>query len=139
MGQTFGTASVIAQYFVGLLAAGPLHGNFLQLLFELFLGQFAALEAIAGLHDLFDVELEDVAPAKFAFGALAPAQENAQPAPALLERELDFLSDLVVIGDGFLGLAGKRHPDRSHVNENDHRSRRERASGLSHAVVAPAG
>src|SRR5207302_321004 len=52
-----------------------------------------------------------VAPAELALGPLAPPQEYAEPAPAFLQRELDLLADLVVVGDRFLGLAGERHPD----------------------------
>ncbi len=87
------------------------------------LGELAALQPGAGLDDLLDVELEDVAPAELALGPLAPPQEDAEPAPALLERELDLLADLVVVGDRFLGLAGERHPDRGHVDEDHHRAR----------------
>src|SRR5688572_32056825 len=83
--------------FIGFLAAGSPHGDFLQLLFELFLGQLAALQAIACLDDFFDVELEDIAPAKLALGALAPPQEYPEPAPAFLQRELYFLSDFVIV------------------------------------------
>src|SRR4030095_15867670 len=45
--QTFRTAAVLPQDFVGLLAAGPLHGHPLELLPQPGRGQPAALEAIA--------------------------------------------------------------------------------------------
>ena len=83
-------------------------------------GQLGALQPGAGLDDLLDVQLEDVAPAELALGTLAPAQEHAEPAPALLQRELDLFPDLVVVGDRFLGLARERHPDRGHVDEDHH-------------------
>ena len=132
-------AARLAQDLVGLLAAGPLERDLLELLLELLRGQLAPLEAVAGVHDFLDVELEDVAPAELGLRPLAAAQEHAEPAPALLERELDLLANLVVVGDGLLRLAGKRHPDRRHVNEYDHRARGQSAPGLCDAVVAPTG
>src|SRR5207302_7787131 len=132
-------ATVVAEDLIGPGAAGPLHGDLLQLGPELLLGQLAALQTGAGLDDLFDVELEDVAPAELALGPLAPTQEHAEPAPAFLQRELDFLADLVVVGDRLLGLAGERHPDRGHVDEHRHRAGRERAPRLRHAIVPPGG
>src|SRR5262245_50827477 len=128
MGEAFGTAALISEYFIGLLAAGPLQGDFLQLLFEFFFGELTALQPITGFDDFFDIELENVSPAKLAFGSLAPSQKNTQPATAFLQSELDFLSDLVVVGDGFFGFAGERHPHRSHVYEDHHRPARKRAS-----------
>ncbi len=103
------------------------------------MGELAALEAIARLDDFFDVQLEDIAPAKLALGALAPPQKNAEPPAAFLQRELDFFSDLVVVGDRFLRFAGERHPDRRHVDKDHHGTGRQRAARLRHAVVAPGG
>ncbi len=71
MRQTFRPAAVVAEDFISLLPAGTFHGDFLELLFEFLLGQLAALEAIAGLDDFFDVEIEDIAPAELALGVLA--------------------------------------------------------------------
>jgi hypothetical protein len=132
-------AAVLAQDLVGPGPARPLLGDLCELALELFLGELAALEAAAGLHDLLDVELEDIAPAELALGPLAAAQEHAEPAAALLQRQLDLLADLVVVGDGFLGLAGEGHPHRGHVDEDHHGPRRERAARLGHAVVPPRG
>ena len=53
-------------------------GDLLELGLELLLRQLAALQPGAGLDDLLDVQLEDVAPAELALGALAPAQEHAR-------------------------------------------------------------
>src|SRR5207247_9965309 len=71
VGETL-RAAVAAQDRVGSLTTGPLHGDLLQLGLELLLGQLAALQPGAGFHDLFDVELEDFAPAEPAFRPLAP-------------------------------------------------------------------
>src|SRR6266542_1291574 len=139
MRQTFRAAAVLAKYFIGLLTAGPFHGDFLKLLFEFVFGQLATLEAIACLDDFFDVEFEDIAPAKLALGSLASSQKNSKPPPTLLQREFDFLADLVVIRDRFLGLAGEWHPDRSHVDENHHGTGWQSAPGLRNTVVAPRG
>src|SRR4030095_12602875 len=105
----------------------------------LFSWERAALQAGARLDDLLDVQLEDVPPAELALGPRALPQEYAEPAPALLQRELDLLADLVVVGDRLLGLAGEGHPDRGHVDEHDHGPGRERAPGLSNAIVPPGG
>src|SRR5262245_35494079 len=58
--QALGTA-VAAEDLVRHGAARSLGGDLLQLRLELFLRQLAALEPRARLHDLLDVELEDVA------------------------------------------------------------------------------
>src|SRR5438309_9377310 len=79
--EAFRTAPVLAEHLVGLLAARPLHGHLLELLLQLRDRQPAALETVARLDDLLDVELEDVAPVLLAVGPLAPSQERAQ-APA---------------------------------------------------------
>src|SRR5439155_8838706 len=69
--------------------------------------------------------------------ALPPPEKRAQPPAALVQREGDLLADLVVVGDGFLRLAGERYPDRRHVDEDHHRAGGERAARLRDAVVAP--
>src|SRR5262249_60753151 len=68
--QTFGTAAIAPHELVGPDAARQLLRHLLQLIFQLGGGQATALEAVARLHDLFDVQLEDVAPAEFAVRAL---------------------------------------------------------------------
>src|SRR5262245_12333063 len=110
MRQAFG-AAVAPEDLVGLGSAGALERDLLQLVLELLLGELAAFQARARLDDFFDVELEDVAPPELARGPLAPAQEDAEPAAAFLEREADFLPDLVVVGDRLFGFARKRNPD----------------------------
>src|SRR5574341_1476262 len=139
MGQTFRAAAIVSQQFVGPLAAGPFHGDLLQLVFEFFLGQLAALQAATRLHDFLDVELEDIAPAELALSVLPPSQKGSHPPPALLQGELDLLADLVVIGDRFLGLTSKRDPDRGHVDEDHQGAGWKSAPGLGNAVIAPGG
>src|SRR5439155_22907145 len=112
--QAFGAASILPQELVGLFAAGPLPGHLLELVLQLRGGQLAALETVARRDDFLDVELEDVAPAELAVGALAPPEERAEPPAALAQRQRDLLANLVVLGDRFLGLAGERDPDRRH-------------------------
>ena len=90
-------------------------------------------------RDLLDVELEDAAPLRLVVGGLALADEGGQLAAALLGRELDLLDDVRVVGHRLLGLAGERHPDRSDVDEQRHRSHGQRALGLAQQVVAPVG
>src|SRR5262245_20517305 len=136
--QPLGPA-VLADDLVGARAAGALERDAVELVLQLLLRQLAALEAGAGLDDLLDVELEDVAPAELALGPLAAAQEHAEPAPALLERQLDLLADLVVVGDRFLRLAGERHPHRGHVDEHDHGPGGQGPPRLADAVVLPRG
>ena len=111
----------------------------MKLVFEFFLGQLSALEPIARLDDFLDVELEDITPAELALGMLPSSQKDSKTPPALLQGELDFLADLVVIGDRFLGLAGKGNPDRGHVDENHHGTGWQSASGLGNTVVTPSG
>src|SRR6266404_4675067 len=132
-------AALAAEDLVGAGAAGALERDPLQLGLELLLRQPAALEPRAGLDDLLDVEVEDVAPAELALGPLAPAQEHAEPPPTLLQGELDLLPDLVVVGDRFLGLAGERDPHRGHVDEHHHGPGGQGAAGLGDAVVLPRG
>src|SRR5207249_4087271 len=84
-----------------------LRRDLLKLVFEFFPGQLSTLEPIARLDDFLDVELEDITPAELALGMLPSSQKDSKTPPALLQGELDFLADLVVIGDCFLGLAGK--------------------------------
>src|SRR4030095_8042022 len=139
MRQTFRAAAVVAEYFIGLLTAGPFHGDLLKLLFEFVFEQLTTLEAIACLDNFFYIEFEDIASAKLALCSLASSQKNSKPPAALLQREFDFLADLVVIRDRFLGLAGERHPDRSHVDENHHGTGWQSAPGLRNTVVAPSG
>src|SRR5207247_2366629 len=83
----------------------------------------APLEAVTRLDDLLDVELEDVAPTVLAVGALESSEEGSEPPAAFAQRQGDLFADLVVIGDRLLGFAGKRNPDRGHVDE-DHRGAR---------------
>src|SRR5262249_48063301 len=109
----------------------------LQLLLELCGRQAAALEAVAGLDDLFDVELEDVAPAELAVRALAPPPERAEAAAALAPGHIDLLLGLVVVPDRLFRLAGERYPHRGHVDEDDHGAGGKRAARLCDAVVAP--
>src|SRR5437763_446378 len=66
--QTFRPAPVLAEDLVGFLAAGALRGHLLELLLQLRDRQPAALEPVARLDDLFDVEREDIAPALLALG-----------------------------------------------------------------------
>ena len=137
MREAFRTAPVLAEHLVGLLAARPLHGHLLELLLQLRDRQPAALETVARLDDLLDVELEDVAPVLLAVGPLAPSQERAQPPAAFAQRQGDLLADLVVLGDRLLRLARERDPDRGHVDEDHHGPGRQRAPGLRHAVGSP--
>src|SRR4029077_2549174 len=132
-------AALAAEDLVGADAAGALERDPLELGLELLLRQPAALEPRAGLDDLLDVEVEDVAPAELALGPLAPPQEHAEPPPTLLQGELDLLPDLVVVGDRFLGLAGERDPHRGHVDEHHHGPGGQGAAGLGDAVVLPRG
>src|ERR1041385_2144636 len=107
-------AALVSQDLVGLGSARALERDLLQLVLELFLRELAALQPRARLDDLFDVELEDIAPAELALGPLPLPQEHAEPPPAFLQRQPDLLANLVVIGDRFLGFARERHPDRGH-------------------------
>src|SRR2546421_1512528 len=132
-------AALAAEDLVGLGPAGALERDLLQLALELFLRELAALQPRARLDDLFDVELENIAPAELALGPLALSQEYAEPAPAFLQREPDLLADLVVIGDCLFRLAGERYPDRGHVDEHHHGPGRERPARLRDAVVLPGG
>src|SRR5216683_4661885 len=132
-------SALAAEDLVGAGAAGALERDPLQLGLGLLLRQPAALEAGAGLDDLLDVEVEDVTPTELALGPLAPAQEHAEAPAALLQRELDLLPDLVVVGDRFLGLAGEGDPHRGHVDEHHHGPGGQGAAGLGDAVVLPRG
>src|SRR5262249_23013702 len=60
-----------AEVLARLAPAGALERDLLELLLQLLLRDAPALEPGASLHDLLDVELEDVAPAELALGALA--------------------------------------------------------------------
>src|SRR5262249_53252710 len=84
--QALWAASVLAQELIGLGTAGELHGHLLQLILQLRGGKLAALEPIARGDHFLDVELEDVAPAELAVGALAPSEERAQAPAALAQR-----------------------------------------------------
>src|SRR5262245_50911348 len=117
MGKALRAASIVPQDFAGARAAGALDGDLQELVPELLLGELGALQAGARLDDLLDIQVEDVPTPQLALGALTPPQEHPQSTSALLERELDLLADLVVVGDRFLRLAGERHPDRRHVDE----------------------
>src|SRR6185436_1228153 len=92
MGEPLGPA-VVAEDLVGPRAARPLDGDLQELVLQALLGQARALQPRTGLDDLLDVQLEDVAPSELGLGPLAAAEEHAEPAPALLERELDLLPD----------------------------------------------
>src|SRR6058998_3996774 len=135
--QPFWAAPVLAEHLIGLLAAGPLQGHLVELLLQLRDREPAALEPVARLDDLLDVEREDVASALLAVGALPPPEKCAEAAAALAQRQRDFFVDLVVLGDSFLGLAGERNPDRGHVDEDHHGPGRQGTPRLRHAVVAP--
>ena len=139
MRQTFRPAAVAPEYLIRFLAAGAFRGDLLQLVFELFFSELAAFETVARFDDFFDIQLEDIAPAKLVLGVLAPPQKNTEPPAAFLESELDFFSDLVVVRDRLLRLAGERHPNRRHVDKDHHRPGGQGASGLRHPVVAPSG
>src|SRR2546427_13132496 len=139
MRDTFRATSVLPQELVGLFASGPPHGDPLELRLELRRGQSATLEAVTRLDDLLDIELEDVASTELAVGPVASPEKGSQPSAAFAQRQGDLFADLVVIGDRFLGFAGKRNPDRGHMGEDHHRARRECALGLRHSVVAPGG
>src|SRR5260221_944776 len=132
-------AALVAEDLVGLGPAGALERDLLQLALELFLRELTALQPRTRLDDLFDVELENIAPAELALGPLALSQEYAEPAPAFLQRQPDLLADLVVIGDRLFRLAGERHPDRGHLAEHHHRPRRERPARLDDAIISPGG
>ena len=86
MGETFRAAAIVSQYLIRLLAAGPFRGDLLQLVFEFFLGELSALETTARLDDFFDVELENIPPAKLTFGALTPSSETLQAGVRTLGR-----------------------------------------------------
>ena len=73
MRKAFRAAAIMSQYLIRLLAAGPFRGDFLQLVFEFFFGEFSTFEPAACLDDFFDIELEDIAPAKLTFGSLTPS------------------------------------------------------------------
>src|SRR5262245_34994729 len=60
VGQPFGAAAVLAQKLVGLRAAGAGRRDLLQLVLQFRDRELAALQAVAGLRNLFDVQLEDV-------------------------------------------------------------------------------
>src|SRR5262245_30795421 len=139
MGQPFRSAAIVSQKLIGFRAAGTFHGDLLKLLFEFLFRELPAFQPAASFHDFLDIEFEDIAPAELALGALAPTQKNSKAPPALLQRKLDFLANLVVIRDRFLGLAGKWHPDRSHMDEDHHRAGGKSASRLRNPVVAPGG
>src|SRR2546428_11004215 len=106
MRQAFGAAAVLAQQLVGLAASGDLRGHLQELVLQLRGGQSTALEPVARLDDLLDVELEDVAAAGLAVGPLAPSAGRGQPPAALPHGPGDLLVDLVVLSDGLLRLAG---------------------------------
>src|SRR3989440_11764805 len=139
MRQAFGTAAVLAQQLVGLAASGDLRGHLQELVLQLRGGESTALETVARLDDLLDVELEDVAPAELAVRPLAPSEEGAQPPAAFAQGQGDLLMDLVVLGDGFLRLAGEGYPHRGHVDEDHHRTGGERAARVRPAAVRPGG
>src|SRR5262245_60403427 len=139
VGQTLGATTVLAQQLVGLRAAGAGRRDLLELLLELRDRELAALQAVASLRDLFNVELEDVATPELALRPPATPEEHAEPAAALTQRERDLLADLVVVGNRLLGLARERHPHRGHVHEDHHRSLRQRATRLADTVVLPGG
>ncbi len=109
----------------------------MQLEFQLLFRQRPAFQPVAGLHHFFDVEVEDVAAAKLAGRPFAPSQKESETPAALAERQRDFLLDFVVVGDGFLGFACKRHPHRGHMHEDHHRAARQRAARLRNAVMFP--
>jgi hypothetical protein len=96
-------------------------------------------DVVDRLGDLPDVALEDVAALALAAHPLALAQVGAELAPALHERELHLLADLVVVGDRLLALAGERHPHRRHVDHDHERPHRQAAPRLLQAVVLPRG
>src|SRR5262245_4932852 len=139
VGQTLGAAAGLAQQLIGLRAAGAGRRDLLELLLELPDRELAALQTVAGLRDLLDVELEDVAPSELALRPPATPEEHAEPAAALTQRERDLLADLVVVGNRLLGLARERHPHGRHVHEDHHRSLRQRAARLADTVVLPLG
>src|SRR6185436_11809280 len=134
VGQALGAAVRLAQQLVGLRAAGSGGRDLLQLLLELLNRKLAALQAVAGLRDLLDVQLEDVAPPELTLRPPATSDEYAEPATAFTQRERDLLVDLVVVGDGFLGLAREGNPHRGHVHEDHHGSLRQRPARLAHTV-----
>jgi hypothetical protein len=101
--------------------------------------RLASFDPADGIRDLFDVELEDAAPLGLVVGGLALADVGGQLPAALLRRELGLLQDLGVVGHRLLGLAGERHPHRSDVHEEGHRTRGEGSAGLAQQVVAPVG
>src|SRR5262245_33960679 len=105
VGQALGAAAGLAQQLVGLRAAGAGRRELLQLLLKLFGLELAALQPLARLRDLLDVELEDVAPTELALRPPATPQEHAEPAAALTQGERDLLADLVVVGDRLFRFA----------------------------------
>ena len=128
-------AAFLVELGVGDLGAGA--GLFEQGVVDLF--DLRAGDGVAGLGDLADVALEHIALLALALHALAAADILAELAAALLEGELHLLADLVVVGDGLLGLAGEGHPDRGHVDHDDEGADGGGAAGLGEAVVLPGG
>src|SRR5262249_4698783 len=129
VGEALGAPAGLAEELICLRAAGLRLRDLVELLLYLLGRGLSALHAIAGLHDLLDVELEDVPPPELALRPAPPPQEHAEPAAAFTQRERDLLADLVVVGDRLLGLARERHPHRGHVDEDHHRALGERAAG----------
>ena len=84
---------------------------------------------------LFDV----LALVEFALEALALADVHAQLAASLLQSPLDLRNDLVVGGDGLLGLGSEGHPDRGDVHHDGHGGYGHGSLGLGEAVGAPIG
>src|SRR5256886_14895083 len=64
-------AALVAEDLVGLGPAGAFERDLLQLVLEFFLRELAALQPRTRLDDLFDVKLENIAPAELALGPFA--------------------------------------------------------------------
>jgi hypothetical protein len=109
--KTFGAAAVAAQGFVCLLTASAFRGDFLQLLFKFFFGQFSALKKVTCIENFLDVKLIYIASAELTLGVLASSKKDSESTTTLLQSKLDLLSDLVVIGDRFFRFAGERDPN----------------------------
>src|SRR4029453_6415777 len=132
-------APVRARGFGVFPPAGPQRGHPLQLLLQLRDRQLPALQTVARLDDLLDVQLEDVPSAILAVRPLAPANERPQASAALAQGQGDLFADLVVVGDRFLGLARERDPDRGHMDEDHHGAGGSRPPRPRDPVVAPRG
>jgi hypothetical protein len=92
-------AALLLEDLFGLVAAGELLGDLRQPLLEVLGVELALLQPLAGVGDLLDVRLEDVAALELEGRPLALRDERRQAPARLVEGEADLLADLVVVGD----------------------------------------